>query len=144
MIHYPVPQARPHQNQPLQIPSLSSKQHSSPFHTPPPFHSELHGSTILATKPLSSSLLCLKVLEVKGSLSVLITGALSFLSSPPPSACWAGWFDVEQHRDEDGKPTGAFENFWPGWSKWQMGIKMEDSIIEFGNPKTWEPCRTRL
>jgi hypothetical protein len=55
-----------------------------------------------------------------------------------------GWFNVEQHRDEDGKPTGAFENFWPGWSKWQMGIKMEDSIIEFGPPKTWEPCRTRL
>ncbi|KAM0214834.1 hypothetical protein ACHAQI_003316 [Fusarium lateritium] len=60
------------------------------------------------------------------------------------SKCMLGWFDIEQHRDEDGKPTGAFENFWPGLSKWQMGIKMEDSIIEFGHPETWEPCRTRL
>jgi len=55
-----------------------------------------------------------------------------------------GWFDVEQHRDEEGKLTGEFENFLLGWSKWQIGIKMENSVIEFDHPKTWEPPRTRL
>ncbi|KAL4724841.1 hypothetical protein ACLX1H_008288 [Fusarium chlamydosporum] len=57
------------------------------------------------------------------------------------SNCKLGWFDLEQHRDEEGKPTGAFENFWPGWSKWQIGFKMEDSVIKFGIPETWETCR---
>lgn len=60
------------------------------------------------------------------------------------SKCMLGWFDVEQHRDEEGKLTGEFENFWPGWSKWQIGIKMENSVIEFDHPETWEPPRTRL
>jgi hypothetical protein len=55
-----------------------------------------------------------------------------------------GWFDVEQHRDEEGTLTGEFENFWLGWSKWQIGIKMENSVIEFDHPETWEPPRTRL
>ncbi|CCT71185.1 uncharacterized protein FFUJ_08765 [Fusarium fujikuroi IMI 58289] len=60
------------------------------------------------------------------------------------SKCMLGWFDVEQHRGEQGKLTGEFENFWPGWSKWQIGIKMENSVIEFDHPEAWEPPRTRL
>ncbi|KAF4446358.1 hypothetical protein F53441_9981 [Fusarium austroafricanum] len=60
------------------------------------------------------------------------------------SKCMLGWFDVEQQRDQDGNVKGEFENFWPGWSKWQMGIKMQDSVIEFDLPETWETPRTRL
>ncbi|KAF5026290.1 hypothetical protein F66182_1611 [Fusarium sp. NRRL 66182] len=60
------------------------------------------------------------------------------------SKCSLGWFDVAQHRDDEGKVTGAFDNFWPGWSRWQIGIKMENSVIEFGHPETWESPKTRL
>ncbi|KAM0562427.1 hypothetical protein ACHAPJ_002117 [Fusarium lateritium] len=58
------------------------------------------------------------------------------------SKCKLGWFNVEQHRDDEGNLTGSFENFWPGWSKWQIGFKMEDSVIGFDHPETWEPSRT--
>jgi len=68
----------------------------------------------------------------------------SVIPQQSSSKCKVGWFDVEQHRDEEGNVTGAFENFWPGWSKWQFGFKMQDSVIKFDFPETWEACRSRL
>ncbi|KAF4946619.1 hypothetical protein FSARC_14155 [Fusarium sarcochroum] len=66
----------------------------------------------------------------------------SLIPQQSTSKCKVGWFDVAQHRDDEGRLTGAFENFWPGWSRWQIGIKMEDAISEFDHPETWEPSRT--
>ncbi|KAM5345307.1 hypothetical protein ACJ41O_011169 [Fusarium nematophilum] len=58
------------------------------------------------------------------------------------SRCKLGWFDVAQHRDEAGRLTGEFENFWPGWTRWYIAVKMEDAVIKFGHPETWDPPRT--
>ncbi|MCJ1392652.1 hypothetical protein MMC18_005522 [Xylographa bjoerkii] len=30
------------------------------------------------------------------------------------------------------------ENWWPGLGRWQIGLKMEDATIEFGEGKYWE------
>ncbi|KAJ4012101.1 hypothetical protein NW752_004495 [Fusarium irregulare] len=68
----------------------------------------------------------------------------SVIPQQSSSKCKVGWFDIEQHRDEEGNVAGAFENFWPGWSKWQFGFKMQDSVIKFDVPETWEACRSRL
>ncbi|KAF5009504.1 hypothetical protein FDECE_4293 [Fusarium decemcellulare] len=58
------------------------------------------------------------------------------------SRCSLGWFDVAQHRDDEGKLTGEFDNFWPGWGRWQFGIKMDDAVIKFDHPETWHPPTT--
>ncbi|MCJ1400962.1 hypothetical protein MMC11_004173 [Xylographa trunciseda] len=31
-----------------------------------------------------------------------------------------------------------FENWWPGLGRWQIGLKMEDATIEFGEGKHWD------
>ncbi|KAK5989015.1 hypothetical protein PT974_10513 [Cladobotryum mycophilum] len=49
-----------------------------------------------------------------------------------------GWFDIAQ-RDEYGRVTGSYENFWPGLGRWQVGMKMEDAELSFEEPvETWE------
>ena len=31
-----------------------------------------------------------------------------------------------------------FENWWPGLGRWQMGLKLENAIVEFGEGKYWD------
>ena len=31
-----------------------------------------------------------------------------------------------------------FENWWPGLGRWQIGLKMEDATVLFGEAKYWE------
>lgn len=58
------------------------------------------------------------------------------------SRCSLGWFDLAQHRDGEGRLTGEFDNFWPGWGRWHFGFKMHDAVTVFDHPETWDPPRT--
>lgn len=41
-------------------------------------------------------------------------------------------------RDENGSLTGEHDNFWPGFSKWHVGVKMENAEMAIGEPDdTW-------
>ncbi|RGP63331.1 hypothetical protein FSPOR_8699 [Fusarium sporotrichioides] len=68
----------------------------------------------------------------------------SIVPQQSSSKCKLGWFDVEQYRNGDGNSDGTYENFWPGWRKWQIGFKMGDAVIGFDHPETWEASRSRL
>lgn len=65
------------------------------------------------------------------------------------------WVDLRQKDDEDddkdddalagGPPQHEHENFWPGLGRWQLGVKLEDCDIEFGEALYWEaPPASRL
>ncbi|KXH35604.1 hypothetical protein CSAL01_02827 [Colletotrichum salicis] len=54
-----------------------------------------------------------------------------------------GWFDIRQ-ADEKGHIIGEHENFWPGLGRWQIGLKMEDSIVSFPKPKHWDAPKSVL
>lgn len=54
-----------------------------------------------------------------------------------------GWMDLRQ-RDEDGKLTGLYENFWPGIGRWQLAVKMENSTFHIGEGKYWRGPRANL
>ncbi|KAM0326294.1 hypothetical protein ACHAQA_006892 [Verticillium albo-atrum] len=54
-----------------------------------------------------------------------------------------GWFDLRQ-ADEDGNVVGQHENFWPGFWRWHIGVKMEDADIEFGEGKYWDVPKSLL
>ncbi|KAI8662502.1 hypothetical protein NCS56_01054200 [Fusarium sp. Ph1] len=56
--------------------------------------------------------------------------------------CSVGWFDLTQHRDSEGRLTGEFDNFWPGWGKWHFGFKMKDAVTIFDHPETWDAPRS--
>ncbi|RSL84119.1 hypothetical protein CEP51_004122 [Fusarium floridanum] len=58
--------------------------------------------------------------------------------------CSLGWFDLSQHRDAEGRLTGEFENFWPGWGRWHLGFKMKDAVTIFDHPETWDAPRSTL
>lgn len=54
------------------------------------------------------------------------------------------WVDMSQ-KDEDGVLAGPHDNFWPGLGQWQLGVKLEDCDIEFGEALYWEaPPKPRL
>ncbi|KAJ8123440.1 hypothetical protein ONZ43_g617 [Nemania bipapillata] len=60
-----------------------------------------------------------------------------------------GWMDMSQQGDNtDGSSNsdhGAgsqYENFWPGLRRWNFGIKMENTDIEFGEGLYWDPPGT--
>lgn len=50
-----------------------------------------------------------------------------------------GWWDLKQtavsENDEAGNRTA---NFWPGFGRWRIGMKMEDAILEFPQPEQWD------
>lgn len=54
-----------------------------------------------------------------------------------------GWMDLRQ-RDEDGKLTGLYENFWPGLGRWQLAVKMENSALDIGEGTYWRGPRANL
>jgi hypothetical protein len=54
-----------------------------------------------------------------------------------------GWFDIRQ-TDEQGTRVGDYENFWPGLGRWQVGLKLKDSEIEFGQANHWDPPKSVL
>jgi len=66
-----------------------------------------------------------------------------------------GWWDMRQAKarsndgtNSDGQSTdeeepreGAysdFDNWWPGLSRWKIGIKMEDATVDFGGEVYWD------
>lgn len=57
-------------------------------------------------------------------------------------ACVA-WVDMCQ-KHENEIPRVGYENFWPGLGRWQLGLKMEDADIEFGEPVYWNPSQPKL
>ncbi|EEY16277.1 conserved hypothetical protein [Verticillium alfalfae VaMs.102] len=54
-----------------------------------------------------------------------------------------GWFDLRQ-TDEQGNVVGEHENFWPGFWRWHLGVKMEDAEIGFGEGKYWDAPKSLL
>ncbi|KAK1518044.1 uncharacterized protein CCOS01_12301 [Colletotrichum costaricense] len=54
-----------------------------------------------------------------------------------------GWFDIRQ-ADEKGHIIGEHENFWPMLGRWQIGMKMEDSVVSFPEPKYWDAPKSVL
>ncbi|KAK8049643.1 hypothetical protein PG994_011373 [Apiospora phragmitis] len=57
-------------------------------------------------------------------------------------ACIA-WVDMSQKGAKE-VPRAGYENFWPGLGRWQLGLKMEDADIEFGEPVYWNPSQPKL
>jgi len=67
-----------------------------------------------------------------------------------------GWWDLKQrgaseedallgravvgNRDNDTSKEG-YENWWPGFGRWRIGIKMEDAIIDFPEGKHWSELK---
>lgn len=54
-----------------------------------------------------------------------------------------GWFDLSQ-RDEEGRFSALFENFWPGMGRWQLGVRMDDAKIEIPEGEFWDGPRASL
>ncbi|EGY21333.1 uncharacterized protein VDAG_02857 [Verticillium dahliae VdLs.17] len=54
-----------------------------------------------------------------------------------------GWFDLRQ-TDDQGNVVGEHENFWPGFWRWHLGVKMEDAEIGFGEGKYWDAPKSLL
>ncbi|KAI1497223.1 hypothetical protein F5X99DRAFT_397709 [Biscogniauxia marginata] len=60
-----------------------------------------------------------------------------------------GWADMSQ-RDDQGSGDGGTvssvecENFWPDIGRWQLAIKMQDAVINFGIGEYWDAPRTKL
>ncbi|KAL1858860.1 hypothetical protein Daus18300_009858 [Diaporthe australafricana] len=54
-----------------------------------------------------------------------------------------GWMDLSQ-RDDDGKLTGLFENFWPGMGRWQLGVKMDNADLDIPEGEYWRAPRANL
>jgi hypothetical protein len=92
--------------------------------------------------------------EGRGSLNEL-PGTDKWCSVKPGQSsrnCALGWFDISQQKS-DGQPStgqggagagaggvddqGAskYENFWPKLGRWQIGIKMDNAVITFGDPE---------
>ncbi|KAK7951353.1 uncharacterized protein PG986_007081 [Apiospora aurea] len=57
-------------------------------------------------------------------------------------ACIA-WVDMSQKSEKE-VPRAGYENFWPGLGRWQLGLKMEDAEIEFGEPIYWNHSQAKL
>lgn len=56
-----------------------------------------------------------------------------------------GWVDLSQKNEQGiSESSVAPENFWPGIGRWQIGLKLEDADIVFGEGVHWEPPRTSL
>ncbi|KAH6675371.1 hypothetical protein F5X68DRAFT_40564 [Plectosphaerella plurivora] len=53
------------------------------------------------------------------------------------------WFDMSQ-TDENGKRPGLYENFWPGLRRWHVGVRMDDSEVDFPEPTVWDPPKSVL
>lgn len=54
-----------------------------------------------------------------------------------------GWMDLRQ-RDEEGKLTGLFENFWPGLGRWQIAVRMDNAVVDIGEGEYWHLPRANL
>ncbi|KUI66632.1 hypothetical protein VM1G_02306 [Cytospora mali] len=54
-----------------------------------------------------------------------------------------GWFDLRQ-RDEQGKLTGLFENFWPGMGRWQLGVRMDHAELVIPEGQHWHSPKTNI
>ncbi|KAK7970620.1 hypothetical protein PG996_000951 [Apiospora saccharicola] len=53
------------------------------------------------------------------------------------------WVDMWQGSETITTRDG-YENFWPGLGRWQLGLKMEDADIEFGEPIHWNLSQPKL
>lgn len=60
------------------------------------------------------------------------------------------WFDIKQPDHgltaEEAKSRGMSteENFWPGLGRWQFGVKMENTTVDFPDAKYWDPPKSHL
>jgi hypothetical protein len=83
--------------------------------------------------------------EGKGSSSEL-PGTDRWCSVVPGQATKSaslGWVDMSQKNDKGViSTTVGHENFWPGLGRWQLGVKFENSDIEFGEGKYWDAPHT--
>lgn len=52
------------------------------------------------------------------------------------------WVDMSQ-KDETGALQAQHENFWPKLGRWQLGVKMEDCEIDFGEGTYWDAPQTK-
>ena len=64
-----------------------------------------------------------------------------------------GWWDLKQGKaneldsllrgENDSRSGGevVHENFWPGFGRWRIGMKMEDATIEFPHGRYWDEPR---
>lgn len=58
--------------------------------------------------------------------------------------CSLGWWDLKQGQGEDSPLLGGeagvgegYENWWPGLTRWQIGIVMENTTIDFPAGERW-------
>lgn len=60
------------------------------------------------------------------------------------SSTTVGWFDLQQGKQNDGGDQQQHENFWPGLRRWNLGVRMDDAVIEFPDGKHWSAPRSVL
>jgi hypothetical protein len=53
------------------------------------------------------------------------------------------WVDMRQKGGDEPSQV-QYENFWPKLGRWQLGIKMEDCDIDFGEGVYWNAPQTKL
>ncbi len=41
--------------------------------------------------------------------------------------------------DTDGQQVGEFANFWPGMSRWVLGMRMDETDFLMPAAERWEP-----
>lgn len=72
-----------------------------------------------------------------------LCGTERWCHADPKLGSWKtrlGWFDMQQKREEGvEREESEFENFFPGWGRWQVGFAMEDATLGFSEPATWAP-----
>lgn len=70
-----------------------------------------------------------------------IVGTKEWCRSPSiqsSSKTHVGWMDLRQ-RDEEGKLTGLFENFFPGLGRWQLAVRMDNADFDIKEGEHWRP-----
>ncbi|KAI1814686.1 hypothetical protein GGS20DRAFT_398722 [Poronia punctata] len=55
------------------------------------------------------------------------------------------WADLSQ-KNEKGELVSSvtYDNFWPDLGRWKLAIKLEDTVIDFGEGTYWDAPRTQL
>lgn len=65
---------------------------------------------------------------------------LPVMSSPRAKLAW---IDMSQ-RDSEGALQAQYEHFWPGLGQWQLGVKMEDCVLDFPEGTHWHAPEMKL
>ncbi len=73
-----------------------------------------------------------------------LVGTETWARTAPSMFSWKthlGWFDMKQ-ADEEGKQLGEHENFWPGMSRWVVGMRMDHTDFVMAAAERWAASGT--